>query len=95
MSQVRRFNKLPEAVQREIKARLQANGFSDFVALAEELQGRGYRISKSGLHRAIQLLRSDAEFLRGWALANPEQAAAMVATLKSGGRVSLTTEVSA
>lgn len=93
MPQVCRFSKLPEAVQREIKARLQINGFSDFVGLADELRGRGYRISKSGLHRAIQLLRSDAEFLRGWALANPEQAAAMVSTLKAGGRVSLTAEV--
>ena len=93
MSQVCRFNKLPVVVQHEIEARLQINGFSDFEALADELRSRGYRISKSSLHRTAQLLRADAEFLRSWALANPRQAAALVAAIKSGSRISMMTEV--
>jgi hypothetical protein len=57
MSQVNRFFRLPPPTQREVEARLAANGFSDYEAIAAELQGRGHRISKSALHRHGQQLK--------------------------------------
>lgn len=43
---------LPPAVRCEIDSRLIGNGFGDYQALADELNGRGYtKVSKSGLHR--------------------------------------------
>jgi hypothetical protein len=97
MSQVFRFSRLPDFVQQEIKGRLIANSFSDFTTLADELRGRGFRISKSSLHRVAQILRSDAKFLHAWALDNPVQAAALVVSLKAGGKVNVnvTAEVAA
>lgn len=89
MSQVERFMKLPPAVQKEIAARLAANGYGDYEALERELRGRGYRISKSALHRAGQRLKSDAGFLHAWALANPARAAALAAGLRAGATVTL------
>jgi len=59
MPQVSRFFKLPADVQAEIEARLAANGFSDYTALVEELQRRGYRISRSALHRRGRELKRD------------------------------------
>lgn len=95
MSQVYRFNKLPTFLQQRVKERLIANGFSDFEDIAEDLSGMGYRISKSSLHRVSQLMRQDSEWLRAWALANPAQATALVASLQAGGKVNVTTEVTA
>jgi len=89
MSQVFCFKKLPLNVQREIAERLEKNDYKDFASLAEELRGRGYRISKSSLHRfSQQQLRSDADFLAAWAARNPMLAAALVAEIKAstGGR---------
>jgi hypothetical protein len=86
MSQVCRFLNLPLAVQEEIAARLRQNGYGNYIALAEELQRRGYKISKSALHRYIQTARTDAEFLRAWALQHPVQAAVVVAALKAAPR---------
>ncbi|MCX7174162.1 MAG: DUF3486 family protein [Proteobacteria bacterium] len=88
MSQVFRFKKLPLAVQNEISERLRVNGYSDYDALADELRGRGYRISKSGLHRISLQLRSDANFLYEWAQKNTDIATVLVAAIKaapSGG----------
>lgn len=51
MPQVNRFYRLPVHVQQEIERRLMENGFSDYIALQDELRARGHRISKSGLHR--------------------------------------------
>lgn len=42
---------LPDAVRKEIDQRLFANNFSDYVAIADELFAKGYRISKSAVHR--------------------------------------------
>jgi len=55
-----RFYRLPVEVQREIESRLAANGFSDYVAITEELRKRGYRIGKSALHRVGQKLKRAA-----------------------------------
>jgi hypothetical protein len=62
MSQVYRFNKLPPFLQQRVKERLIANGFSDFVKIAEALSGMGYRIGKSSLHRVSKLMRQDSEW---------------------------------
>lgn len=86
MSQVSRFLNLPLAVQEEIAVRLRQSGYGNYVALAEELQRRGHKISKSSLHRYIQTARTDAEFLRAWALQHPVQAAVVVAALKAAPR---------
>lgn len=83
MSQVFRFKKLPPFLQQEIAQRLKENGYSDFVALSEELRGRGYRISKSSLHRMSLQLRGDADFLSAWAKQHPELAAVLVAAIKA------------
>lgn len=58
MPQVSRISKLPLPLQREVEERLAANGFGGYVALADELRGRGYRISKSSLHRFGQTLKA-------------------------------------
>ena len=58
MPQINRFVRLPLAVQREVEQRLIENGFSGYVELAAELGRRGYRISKSGLHRAAQEIKA-------------------------------------
>lgn len=83
MSQVCRFMKLPPAVQQEVANRLKANGYGDYEQIALDLRRRGYRISKSSLHRYVHLIRTDAEFLRAWALEHPERAAVVVAALKA------------
>jgi hypothetical protein len=57
MPQVNRFFKLPIAIQQEIEKRLMENGFSDYIAIADELKARGHRVSKSGLHRRGQELK--------------------------------------
>ena len=57
MCQVSRFSRLPVLVQREIEERIVAAGFGGYVALESDLRGRGYRISKSVLHRFGQNLR--------------------------------------
>jgi len=57
MPRVNRFYRLPIEVQREVDAKLATNGFSDYVAIADELKRRGYRISKSALHRHGQALK--------------------------------------
>lgn len=93
MSSVYRFKKLPPAVQKEVADRLSANGYSDFEAIANDLTARGYRISKSGLHRFAQELRSDAEVLRDWAIKNPELAAILVAAIKSKSRRAITVKL--
>jgi DNA invertase Pin-like site-specific DNA recombinase len=66
--QVNRFSRLPEFVQREVQQRLFENGFSEYTEIARELQARGYRISRSSLHRAGKALK---DRLRFNALAKP------------------------
>lgn len=56
MPQANRFFRLPVDVQREIDSRLTRNGFSHYDQLADELRQRGYRISRSALHRHGQEL---------------------------------------
>lgn len=58
MPRVNRFYALPTAVQREVEARLMANGFSGYVAMQDQLRARGYRISKSALHRVGAALKA-------------------------------------
>lgn len=83
MSQVMRVAKLPPSVQREVADRLKSGGFGGYEELEADLRRRGYRISKSALHRYGQSLKSDADFLRNWALKNPELAAVLTAALKA------------
>lgn len=86
MAQVCRFLNLPVAVQEEIAAKLRQNGYGNYVAIVDDLRRRGFKISKSSLHRYIRSARSDAEFLRAWALQNPEQAAVVVSAIKVAPR---------
>lgn len=64
MPQVNRFSRLPQFVQREIEQRLVENGFSEYSELARELQARGYRISRSALHREGMALKARFQRLR-------------------------------
>lgn len=89
MTQVSRFKKLSPAMQQRVMQRLEENGHGDFEAIAEELQAAGYRISKSSLHRFSQEMRSDAGFLQRWALANPQQAAVLVAALRINAKFTM------
>jgi len=57
VSQVCGVEKLPADVRSEIDRRLIAGGVGDYVALAKELSARGYRVSKSALHRYGQQLK--------------------------------------
>jgi leucyl aminopeptidase (aminopeptidase T) len=45
------MERLPQTVRKEIDQRLIANGFGDYVAIADELYARGYKIGKSAVHR--------------------------------------------
>jgi hypothetical protein len=45
------MSRLPLPIQREVEERLAAAGFGGYVALQDDLRRRGYRISKSALHR--------------------------------------------
>jgi hypothetical protein len=47
---------MPIEVRRELNERILAEGFGDYTGLAEEFTRRGYRISKSALHRYGQRL---------------------------------------
>jgi hypothetical protein len=52
MGRVSAIGRLKPELRREIDQRLIANGFSDYVDLANKLRARGYsKVSKSGLHR--------------------------------------------
>lgn len=73
MPQVSRFGKLPQVVQREIEKRLVENGFSDYEQIAAELRQRGYRISRSSLHRAGKALKARVALLRDQYLAQVAQ----------------------
>lgn len=46
-----KIERLPQDVRKEIEQRLIANGFGDYEAIADDLYARGYRISKSAVHR--------------------------------------------
>lgn len=58
MPQVSRMSRLPLSVRREVEERIVASGFGDYVALQDDLRRRGYRISKSALHRFGQELKA-------------------------------------
>lgn len=51
MSRRSSIDKLPPAFRQMIKQRLYQGGFSDYQGLADELNGMGYAVSKSALHR--------------------------------------------
>jgi hypothetical protein len=74
MPQVNRFARLPLAVQREVEQWLIENGFCGYAEIAAELKRRGYRISKSGLHRAAQELKARiiAQELKARIIVEPE-----------------------
>lgn len=52
---------LPEAVREDLNRRLVDGGFGGYEALAEWLQGQGYQISRSAVHRYGQALASEYE----------------------------------
>jgi hypothetical protein len=65
MSRVSTIDRLPSGVRTEIDRRLIESGFSGYIELAKELNGRGYRkVSKSGLHRYGQQLERRIELGR-------------------------------
>lgn len=45
------ISQLPENVRREFELKLAQNGFADYTALTEWLNGQGYEISRSAVHR--------------------------------------------
>lgn len=69
MPQVNRFSRLPINVQREVEQRLIENGFGDYVAIAADLRQRGYRISRSALHREGKQIKERVKVLRDQHLA--------------------------
>lgn len=46
-----KIERLPQAMRRELEQRLIGNGFSDYVAIADDLYARGHPIGKSAVHR--------------------------------------------
>lgn len=64
MAQVLRLKKFPLIVQKEIDKRLIESGFGNYELLAQELTRRGYRTSKSSLHRYGMLLKKQIETAR-------------------------------
>lgn len=52
---------LPEELKTELNQRLIANGFADYVALAEWLTAQGYQIGKSAMHRYGSALQASME----------------------------------
>jgi len=46
-----KIERLPQDVRQELDQRLINNGFSGYVAIADDLYARGYRIGKSAVHR--------------------------------------------
>lgn len=71
MPQVSRFGRLPLQVQEEAEERLVRSGFSGYVEFADELRRRGYRISKSALHRHGKALKVRLRKLRDRRLVAP------------------------
>lgn len=51
MAQRPAVDKLPPELRDELKDRLVSNGFSDYEGLADWLESKGWKISKSALHR--------------------------------------------
>ena len=64
MAQVLRLKKFPLFIQKEIDQRLIESGFGDYELLAEELTRRGYRTSKSSLHRYGMQMKKHIENAR-------------------------------
>ena len=52
---------LPDDLKTELNQRLIANGFADYVALAEWLTAQGYQIGKSAMHRYGSALQASME----------------------------------
>jgi hypothetical protein len=69
MPQVSRFLRLPPHVRMEIEERIIANGFGRYSELAAELRARGYRISRTSLHRFGKSLKERLQVLRDRQLA--------------------------
>lgn len=51
MPAISTIESLPEEVRKDLEQMLIRNAFSDYKGLAEWLQGRGFEISKSSVHR--------------------------------------------
>lgn len=68
---------LPDDVREELNQRLISSGFSGYVELSEWLEGKGFLISKSSIHRYGQEFQNRLEALK----VTTEQAKAVAETL--------------
>jgi hypothetical protein len=64
MSRVSTIARLPFEVRDEVDKRLIGNGFSDYDQIAKELHRRGFRVSRSGLHRYGQQMKQNIQIAR-------------------------------
>ena len=75
----RRVDLLPDAVRAALDAQLIKNGYSDYYALSDWLEGQGFEIGKSALHsygqglkRKLAAIRASTEAARLIAQAAPD-----------------------
>lgn len=64
MSRVSTIARLPLEVWDEVDKRLIGNGFSGYDQIAKDLHRRGFRVSKSGLHRYGQQMERNISIAR-------------------------------
>ncbi|MDB1109722.1 MULTISPECIES: DUF3486 family protein [Pseudomonas] len=69
---------LPTEVREELNARLVGNGFQGYAGLAKWLEERGFKVSRSSVHRYGQDLQQDFEEAMGDVRKTQELARAMV-----------------
>lgn len=55
---------LPEEIKAELDKKLISRGFADYTALVEWLQGQGFEISRSTLHRYGQAFETKCEAIK-------------------------------
>lgn len=64
MPRVSTLDRLPPQVRDEVDKRLIENGFGGYDQLAKDLHRRGFRVSKSGLHRYGQQMERNIQIAR-------------------------------
>lgn len=64
MPRVSTIDRLPPKVRDEVDKRLIEGGFGGYDQLAKDLHRRGYRVSKSGLHRYGQQMERNIQIAR-------------------------------
>lgn len=69
---------LPQETREELNARLVGSGFQGYAGLAKWLEGQGFKVSRSAVHRYGQDLQQDFEEAMGDVRKTQELARAMV-----------------